>query len=261
VLALAIIVGLFLAGVVRPPAVLEGDLADARGDRPGLRVLFVGNSLTYFNDMPQLVQRLAAAAPAGGPIFTVEYARAGQTLEGHDGDGRLRALLREARWDDVVLQEQSYRGSAPAEARMRDTDPYAASLGRAIRRAGARPLLFATWGFQEGDPDDVPGDDYAAMQQRVLENYAMLGAELRAPVVPVGAAWERALSLRPTIGLWAWDGGHPSPRGSYLAACVFYGALTGRNPERSAFTAGLPPSDAHFLQRVAADVTGVASRG
>jgi len=55
--------------------------------------------------------------------------------------------------------------------------------------------------------------------------------------------------------LWAWDGTHPSTAGSYLDACMFYAALTGRSPVGNPYTAGLDPSQARFLQQVAAGAT------
>ena len=53
--------------------------------------------------------------------------------------------------------------------------------------------------------------------------------------MPVGLAWQRARELRPLIPLYDTDQIHPSPLGTYLTACVFYGALTKKSP------VGLPP--------------------
>jgi hypothetical protein len=55
--------------------------------------------------------------------------------------------------------------------------------------------------------------------------------------------------------LWSWDGTHPSTAGSYLDACVFYAALTGRSPEGNPYTAGLDLGQARFLQQMAAGAT------
>jgi hypothetical protein len=70
-------------------------------------------------------------------------------------------------------------------------------------------------------------------------------------VVPVGNAWYAAHEHRPALGLRAGDGRHPNRAGSYLAACVFYATLTGRDPTQSRFTAGLEPSVAHYPQETA----------
>jgi hypothetical protein len=81
-----------------------------------------------------------------------------------------------------------------------------------------------------------------------------MGERLLAPVAPVGLAWAEALRRQPALDLWSHDGHHPGAPGSYLAACVFYAMLSGRDPSRSTFTADLEPAEARFLQQVATDV-------
>ena len=75
---------------------------------------------------------------------------------------------------------------------------------------------------------------------------------LSADLAPVGLAWSAALRDQSDIDLWKRDGRHPTKAGSYLAACVFYRELTGRDPLGSDYTAGL--DDARFLQLLAGDV-------
>lgn len=70
----------------------------------------------------------------------------------------------------------------------------------------------------------------------------------------MGLAWEEAHEREPGLDLWDSDGKHPNLAGSYLAACVFYAMLSGRNPSGSEFTGGLEPAEARLLQRVASDV-------
>jgi hypothetical protein len=242
--------------VVRSPFAprLEGDVALARGNDAGIRVLFVGNSLTYANDLPRLVHELAAADADAPPIFAVEYTAPRWTLRKAAGDSRLYALLREVHWDVVVLQEQSELPSFPRERRLRETDPFARSLVEEIDRAGARPLFFMTWAYENGDRRNVADDTFDAMQARVARGYFELAAENSARVAPVGLAWEEALHSRPQLDLWDDDGIHPSRAGSYLAASVFYALLTRRDPGGSAFTDRLSPTEARFLRGVAATV-------
>jgi hypothetical protein len=217
-------------------------------------VLFVGNSFTFYNSMPALVHQLEAADAGAPPFFVAEYTRGGWTLEDASRDDGLASLLGDVRWDVVVVQEQSQLLSFPPEQRREETYPFARALRREISSAGGQTVLFMTWGYREGDPGNYPGDTFTAMQLRLAEGYSELGAELSAPVAPVGLAWEEALRREPALDLWDWDGEHPNAAGSYLAACVFYAMLSGRNPSRSEFTAGLEPAEARFLQDVAWDV-------
>jgi hypothetical protein len=256
ILGLTLYSGLVHIGLARSllaPS-LRGDIALARGDRPGLRVLFVGNSFTFENSLPALVHDLAADDPGARPIFSVEYAAPGWSLHQAAEDDGLTRLLQEVRWDVVVLQEKSWLLSLPADQWRRGTYPYARDLREKISASGARTLLFMTWGYALGDRWNQPHDTYAAMQARLATGYSRLGAELGAQVAPAGLAWAEALRREPGFDLWADDGKHPARRGSYLAACAFYAALTGRDPARSGFTAGLEPGQARFLQQVAENV-------
>jgi hypothetical protein len=257
VLGFALYSGLVHIGLARSLLApnLRGDIGLARSDRPGLRVLFVGNSFTFKNSLPAIVHELAAADPGATPIFSVEYAAGGWSLHQANKDDGLDKLLRDVHWDVVVLQEKSWLLSLPEEQWRRETYPAARALHEKIAAAGARTVLFMTWGYVRGDRWHEPHDTYAAMQARLAEGYSKLGAELGAQVAPAGLAWAEALRREPSLDLWAGDGQHPGRLGSYLAACVFYAMLSGREPTRSRFTAGIQPGQARLFQRVAGNVS------
>jgi hypothetical protein len=259
VLGFALYSGLVHIGLARSLLApnLRGDIALARSDRPGLRVLFVGNSFTFRNSLPALVHELAAGDPGATPIFSVEYAAGGWSLHQANKDDGLDKLLREVRWDVVVLQEKSWLLSLPEEQWRRETYPAARDLHEKIAAAGARTVFFMTWGYVRGDRRDEPHDTYAAMQARLADGYSKLGSELGAQVAPAGLAWAEALRREPRLDLWAGDGQHPARLGSYLAACVFYAMLSGREPAQSRFTAGIQPARARLLQQVAGDLRGL----
>jgi hypothetical protein len=252
-LGVSVYVGLVQSGLAPSPfdPLVRGDIALARSARPGLRVLFVGNSFTFRNGLARMVHDLAVYDRGGPQLFAVEYAAPGWSFEDAAKDDGLTRLLRDVRWNVVVLQEQSQLLSFTREEWQRETYPFARALQNEISRDGAETLLFMTWGYEHGDQHNWPGDSFRGMLGRLAEGYSALAAELRASVAPAGLAWAEALRQRPGLDLWESDGKHPNKRGSYLAACVFYGILTGRDPVRSTFTAGLQPSDARFLQGVA----------
>jgi hypothetical protein len=85
------------------------------------------------------------------------------------------------------------------------------------KQSGATPILYMTW-HRKFNP---------LMQKTITEAYNALGNETDVAVVPVGMAWEKAIQLRPDLELYAQDQSHPSPAGTYLAACAFYHVLTG----------------------------------
>jgi hypothetical protein len=250
---LGVLLGIAIYGALfLPRPAIGGDLALARSGRPGLRVLFVGNSFTSANTLPALIHELAAADAGAKPVFAVSYTRNGGTLRDAAKDRKLDALLRDVRWDDVVLQEQSQIPSFPPDVRRREMDPFARALHERIDANGASMILFMTWGYERGDGRNFPGDTYAAMQARLRTGYDAVAAELPASVAPVGLAWAEAHRSHPELRLWAGDGKHPALAGSYLAACVLYAALTDRDPRRSTFTAGLGHDTAALLRAIAA---------
>ncbi|TML01897.1 MAG: hypothetical protein E6G36_12675 [Actinobacteria bacterium] len=254
VVGVVLYAGLVQAGLVRDPfaPVAAGELPLARSDRHGLRVLFVGNSFTFRNDLPQIVGRLSGRPDR---IFAVSFTAGGWQLRNFAANRELERLLHQVHWDVVVLQEQSEIPSFSPDYRAREFDPYVRVLVQEIEDAGAQPLLFETWGYRTGDRRNLPGDTFVQMQARLAWGYADAARAVHARIAPVGPAWLAALSTRPQLDLWADDGKHPSRLGSYLAACVFYAVLANRNPIGNEFTDGLRESDARFLQRVAWDVT------
>jgi hypothetical protein len=259
VLGFALYSGLVHIGLARSLLApnLRGDIALARSDRPGMRVLFVGNSFTFRNSLPALVHELAAGDPGATPIFSVEYAAGGWSLHQANKDDGLAKLLREVHWDVVVLQEKSWLLSLPEELWRRETYPAARALRDKITAVGARTVLFMTWGYALGDRRDEPHDTYAAMQARLAAGYSKLGSALGVQVAPAGLAWAEALRREPRLDLWAGDGQHPGRLGSYLAACVFYAMLSGRQPAQSRFTAGIQIAQVRLLKRVAGDLRGL----
>lgn len=220
-----------------------------------LRVLFIGNSHTHYNAMPQLVEQLAHAAREARCFEYTMEAPGGANLEQHLAGTRVRQLIEGSRWDYVVLQEQQQRPSFTQNAEQLERMFYTPvrTLDVLIRVASAKTVLYMTWARRDGDPSNVPGDDYEAMQERTRQSYMHMANELNAIMAPAGLAWRWARRERPNLQLWQPDGSHPTLAGSYLAACVLYTALYAHSPLDNPFHAELPAEQAAFLQR-AADV-------
>jgi hypothetical protein len=245
-----------LNGVQSQAASHDEPRARARANtptQPALRVLFVGNSHTFYNDMPRTILQLAAAAKEARALEAVLEVSGGATLADHLAGQRVREHLSQGRWDYVVLQEQQQRPTRAQPYLEREFFAPARTLDVLIRAAAARTVLFMTPARLDGDRPQLPEDTFEAMQERSRQNHLRLGRELDAIVAPVGSAWAWAHRQHPEQPLWAADRYHPSTQGSYLTACVLYGVLYGHGVLDNPYTAGLPPADAGLLQR-AADV-------
>lgn len=198
-------------------------------------MLFIGNSFTYYHDLPQLIRTLA---DAGGrqPLVCAQETPGGCTFEKHWNDGKAVEAIHSRPWDFVVLQEHSRRPVTDRNLMFE----YARKLDGEIKKQGAKTLLYMTWSWP--GPDD---------QQAITSAYQQLGNELKAQVVPVGIAWAAALREHPEINLFDGDHHHPSPAGSYLAACTFYAVLYGRTPEGLPAAGGIDDETARMLQKLA----------
>jgi Domain of unknown function (DUF4886) len=220
-----------------------------------LRVLFVGNSYTFYNDLPRLVTDLAKAAEVERPLFADSVASGGYTFQKHSEQGRASDEIASEEWDFVVLQEQSQRLSFSLSQREEEVYPFARELHAAATRRGAETIFFLTWARQDGDRDNVPRDTFEDMQRRLTEGYTTIARELDAPIAPVGPAWLLAFARRPGVALFSTDRSHPDRPGSYLAACVLLHTLYGPDVKLvgNSFTADLDPDLARFLQEVGRD--------
>ena len=175
-----------------------------------MRILMLGNSFTFTNDMPQMLADLTGAE-------VVHHTRGGARLSEQLNPatrlgGRTQAALAEERWDYVVLQEMSH---GPITAPKRFFSSVERLCGQ-IRVNGATPVLFATWAYQKGGAklaakswgyDEMAHDLSAAYQKSAQENHALLA--------DVG---QRFYALAGTRDLYAADGVHPSALGSRIAA-------------------------------------------
>lgn len=261
VAAIGALIGISVRGLVlNAKASAPADpLAVVRSREPGLRVLFIGNSFTSFNSMPTMVEQLAGAnRDTPRRLFAVEYAPGGSHLANAAHDPALLRLISSVHWDIVVLQEQSQVPALPYWL-VHQSLPAVQTLTRLIRRDGARPVLFETWGYERGDLANFASDTYAAMQRRLHNGYAYLARRQHIVVVPVGETWSRALAEWPSLALWDNDGHHPSLDGSYLTAAAFNAAFDlldpqwsdGADPALSTFTAGLDVNTAESIRQIA----------
>ena len=242
-------VSLALAVAVLVVAGCSGSAGSTCGTGACTRVLFLGNSFTYVNDLPSTFAQLARSA--GRPVQVAMVANGGEMLAQHAASSDSLDKIASQDWTYVVLQEQS---AIPTTADGRDDYMYpaASALAGKAQAAGAVPLLFMTWGYRDGfPPSDLP--TYEAMQQRIDAAYLHVAGELIVPVAPVGYTWYMVRRDHPDIELWQDDGSHPSRAGTYLAACVFYASIFRESPEGLSFHGGISDEQARALQAEAND--------
>src|SRR5947209_2400098 len=188
-------------------------------------VLFVGNSLTYTNDLPTVFKKFAAASPLHIEVQTTSITPGGAFLYDHWKDGQAATLMHDTHPNFVVLQGQSLEPVIASQGFSQS----AARLKAEADQVGARTVLFGTWARPGNDlfyKEPRSGGSPAAMQARLDLAYATVAKDIGATLGPVGVAFSRARQVAPEIRLL--DGTqHPSPAGTYLAAAVLFRAFFG----------------------------------
>ena len=201
-----------------------------------LRVLFVGNSLTYANDLPWLLRRLGIAD--GITIETRDESQANYALEDHWNRPASRQALAQGGWDVVILQQ----GPSSLPASRANLIAWARNWADAVRAQGGTPALYMVW----------PDRSRLAFFDDVSLSYRLAADSAAARLYPAGEAWRAAWARDASLALYGPDDFHPSVMGSYLAALTIYRGLTGRTPS-SLTDLGIQPATDELLQAAAAE--------
>ena len=203
------------------------------------RVLFVGNSFTYWNNGVESEVR-SLRREMGDTAFEADaFTEGGASLKTLWEQTNVLNAINGGGFDVVVLQEDI------PETNIDNFHEYARLFDTAIRDAGATPLLFMAWDY------DRLG--WISMDE-IADAHWDIADELGVPVAPVGLAWKRAMSERPSLDMYDNDDEHPSVHGTYLAATTIYGVLFEDNPLGLTYRpGGVSAEEAEFLQTMAWD--------
>lgn len=218
-------------------------------------VLFLGNSYTAVNNLPQLVSDLATSA--GDTLSFDSNTPGGYTFQQHFNDATSKSKIMQGTWDFVVLQEQSQRPSFPLSQVQLEVFPYAFKLDSLINQYNAcgETMFYMTWGRKNGDASNCaswpPVCTYQGMDSLLYLRYMMMADDNDAVVSPVGALWKYIRNNYPSISLYDTDESHPSVAGSYAAACSFYACIFRKNPLNITSNSSLAQVDALIIRQAA----------
>lgn len=182
------------------------------------RILFIGNSITYFNGgVDEHTMNLANNINPDLGIECNSITGGGWTLEMHYNNPATIDEITNGNYDMVILQEMTSRP-------VNDPDLfyfYASALDSVITDSGAETAFFFSWPFES---------EFDTMIEQQAAAYNYIGQQLNAPVFPIARAWQYSLQHNPEIELYLPDGNHPSVQGTYLACCAFYAFIWNESP-------------------------------
>lgn len=202
-----------------------------------LRVLFIGNSHTYVNDLPALVAQMAQATGS-----TLEYqtiARPNFGLMDHWAVGEAQEAIRRGGWDYVVLQQGP---SSQPDSRVNLVE-WGTRFANLIHENGARTAFYMVWPA-ESRPMDRDG---------VRTSYTAAANATNGVLAPAGEAWRAAWRRESRLQLYSDDGMHASYLGTYLAAVTVYEQLFRKSPLQLPAPDGVSSSIAQLLHEAAAE--------
>ena len=220
----------------------------AAGEKP--RILFVGNSHTYYNNLSSMFVNIVNASGHRSSVHELSsgyYTLKQFADESDQGGALLDKTLKDRSWDFVILQEHttnSLSAAAPEEMY-----PPSRILDQKIKDSGGQTAFLMTWTPKKGIKNQKP----AQVQSDIASSYMTIAEELDSLVIPAGISFMRCLETYPDIELWDKDGQHPSPEGSYLAACTVYAVIFQESPENCSYTGDLDKELAQKLQNIAAE--------
>jgi hypothetical protein len=227
----------------------------AQDRKDTLNILFVGNSYTYFENLPQIISIISEGTKV--KLVTKKSTAGGAKLSQHwrsDIGLKTKETIRNGNFDIVVLQEQSMGTILEPDSVLKYTKLFCDY----IKKFGSKPYLYLTWAREK-----VP------QYQEIINKVQLQAAtENDVKIVPVGKAWALAKQLRPDIELYVIDGSHPTNIGTFLTACVFVSTIVNELPTKlkSEYTINdlngesvqlmyIDPDDAIFCRLVAEQIT------
>lgn len=250
-----LLVGLISIGPLAVSAAVKPEVQPVNTPK---RVLFVGNSFSYYNNgIQNRVSNLIKSAgkwQAGVNRYRLKTISGGKLYEHIEGLPPLLQNSQKRQWDVMVLQE--YSDGPISKKHHQSFVDSSNEIAILARKQGIEPVLFMTWAYKN-DKD---------MTQQLADAYTAQANKLNALVVPVGLAFALAAQVNPEIELYIPDIDgfnetgqeqyndvlkHPSVAGTYLAACMFYASFYQQSPEGLAYIADLPSAEAKRLQQIA----------
>lgn len=177
------------------------------------KILFVGNSLTYTNNLPLLVEKIAKED--GTSIVTEMIAFPNYALEDHWNETQVSSALARTKYDYVILQQ----GPSAMPASRTNLVEYALKFSQLCRKSKAKVCLYTVWPSRERNFDFL----------NVIKSYAMAADTAGGRALEAGLAWKKILDENEDFPLYSSDDFHPTMHGSLLSAMVIYATLFQKN--------------------------------
>ena len=223
------------------------------------KVLFIGNSQTFYNDLPAITSDIATSL---GDVLTYEESTIpGFSLQQHLNKPETMNKIRKGGWEYVILQERSSLPSLWASYVEQNVHPYVQQMKDFILEHNpcAKIILYHTWGYKLGNQaycSTFPNVcDYVGMDNELQKRFKEMQTKFNAILSPVGPVWRTIRNFYPDIELFDPDNYHPSLKGSYTGALTFYTIIFEKDASSSTYNPGIPINEVANIKNAVKQVS------
>lgn len=218
-------------------------------DTSTIKILFIGNSLTYYNSQPYILWYLANAA--GKKLYVDQATIPGAQLSHHVEIDFTKNKIKAQKWDYVILQEAIGELAFPDYHQRVMANIQILKDNILANHSKTKIIYFLPWASKGGVQSNLKYYSYADFQTLLREGAVAIAQKMDLIIAPVGWAWYHVIQARSDINLYALDGSHPALEGTYLGACVYYATIFQETVVNNPYTTLPDKSLANYLQEVA----------
>ena len=250
----SVISGFLLLGCHTQPTESHADLPiKAKSSQKNIKVLFLGNSYTYYNALPKVFAKLSSLNGKKAVVKTV--ARGGMRLSNHSKNESVESLIQRESFDWIVLQEQS---TTPLTDQNQMYEAIRA-LHKVSKPRRSNLLLFLIWARKYAKNLNVKLGDQRYFdrfatsedaQRELTRIHKAIADEINCEIAPVGNVWQEVHNKNHRLHLWESDRSHPTKVGSYITAMVFYASIYNALPIRHLATCPLNPIELDQVNKI-----------
>lgn len=211
------------------------------------KVLFIGNSQTFYNDLPKMTQNIASSL--GDVLDYEESTIPSFSFRQHINNSETRNKIRKGGWNYVILQESSAWPALWNDYVEDNIYPYLQQLKDLIEETNpcAKIILYHTWGYKDGIPNSCASwpnvCSYTSMDNQLQDRFKEMATKFNTMLAPVGPVWRNLRTNFPLIELFDPDKTHPSLKGSFVGAMTFYTIFFEKDASASTYDAGIPNNE------------------
>jgi len=219
-----------------------------------LNILFVGNSITYYNNLPQTFK--AISEEQGYHINLDQHTPGGTGFINHVGNATLYSKLDNTVWDYVILQPGSNESPAFSQPLADTIDRAKILRDKIYENSPCASIYFYEISYGIVDDSAASLQQYLDRQLLIKNNLIQMSNETNIPLAPIGETFQTSIQQNQAHFLWGGYGDiHPNTKGSFMGACTFYNALFQKPIINATVNETLSQADADYFRSIAENVT------